>query len=246
MRSLEALTSPDDPAWPEIQRWIADSPRSAEVLPLATADKGRCLYKLQVTTRSPLGALAWETGGLLLDDGWLRVLGGGTATLADIATSSGVGDPAMTSAPPPFLVVGHDVLGGRFAVNGGGLPVEPGETAYFAPDSLAWEGMGFGHGAFLEWALTGDTDPFYASLRWPGWRAEVSAVRPDQGLSVYPPLYTAEGAQNIASTSRRPVPWTEILAISEEVSEQLAETQDGTAVTIKVTEAAPKGLSDRE
>jgi hypothetical protein len=42
------------------------------------------------------------------------------------------------------------------------------------------------HGAFVEWALTGDTAVFYADLRWPGWEQETSALTPQQGLSAGP------------------------------------------------------------
>src|SRR3954465_6506482 len=128
-----------------IAAWVAASPRDVRVLPAPAEDRGRCLLRLQVTTRSPLGALAWETGGLLLDHGWLRILGGGTDVLPDLASASGLDGgaarapaPGLAGGPPPFLVVAQDVLGGIFAVNGGGLPTEPGEVAYFPPDTLAW------------------------------------------------------------------------------------------------------------
>mgnify|MGYP006138941707 CR=1 FL=1 len=39
------------------------------------------LHRLQVTRRSTLGGLAADTGGLLVDHGWLRHLGGGSARL---------------------------------------------------------------------------------------------------------------------------------------------------------------------
>jgi hypothetical protein len=61
------------------------------ILPVA-ADAGRdCLYRLQVSTRSRLGALALHTGGLVVDDGWLRVLGGGDgAGLPPLAQANGL------------------------------------------------------------------------------------------------------------------------------------------------------------
>jgi hypothetical protein len=216
VRSLADLTSTDDPAWPTIQEWVADSPRGVDVLPPDGTDRGRCLLRLQVTTRSPLGALAWETGGMILDHGWLRLLGGGTPTLPDIASASPIAD-----GPPPFLVVAQDVLGGVFAVNGDGLPTEPGEVGYFAPDTLAWLGLGAGHGDFVRWALTGDTESFFASLRWPGWEDEVRAARPDQAIAMYPFLFTAEGSSDVASTSRRLVPWTELAGFHQDALRQL-------------------------
>jgi hypothetical protein len=221
VRSVQDLTSVDDPAWPVILEWVQASPRPVRVLPPPTGDRGRCLRRLQVTVRSPLGALAWESGGLVLDDGWLRMLGGGSAGLPDVATASGLDEPAPESAPPPLLIVAQDVLGGLFAVNGGGLAVDLGEVAYFGPDTLDWTGLGAGHTQFLEWTLIGDTRGFYEDLRWPGWREEVAAVGLDQGLSVYPPLFSAEGSRDVGATSRRPVPWAEIVEFNRSAAEQL-------------------------
>jgi hypothetical protein len=48
-------------------------------MPCAAEDGRRTLEWLQVSTRSPLGAIALHTGGLLVDHGWLRVLGGSFA-----------------------------------------------------------------------------------------------------------------------------------------------------------------------
>jgi hypothetical protein len=127
----------------------------AEVLP-PDRDLGRAsMHQLQVTARSYVGALVLHCGGLLVDDGWLRVFGspvGGAApetpTLARVNQFPEVFDPAWR--PGPGLVVAHDVLGGVFALNGAtparaGRPGAPGEVVYFAPDSLRWEALGVGH-----------------------------------------------------------------------------------------------------
>jgi len=196
MASLEELVGVDDPAWPHVEQSIRESPRSVEVLPVSA--RGEALLALGVTVRSVLGALAWHTGGLLLDSGWLRVLGGGSERL-----------PALTPEPG-MLVVAYDVLGGRFAVDGGAFGA-PGTVHYFAPDSLEWESLEVGHGAFVDWALTGDVASFYEHLRWPGWEAEVAPLPPDTGLSLYPPPFSAEG-KDVAAVSRRPVPMAELVA----------------------------------
>jgi hypothetical protein len=76
VRPLHELLS-DDPAWPLIDSWINDAANDVRVVP---TDRGRgeeTLQALQVTTRSPLGAVALETGGLLVDHGWVRILGAG-------------------------------------------------------------------------------------------------------------------------------------------------------------------------
>lgn len=236
-RPLEALLSPTDEGWQEVSCWISSSPRTVEVLPPDPARRPECLVSLQVTTRSVLGALAWHTGGMLLDHRWLRLLGGvSTSGLPDLATASGM-QPGVPLRPP-CVVIAQDVLGGLFAINGDGLPCEPGEVAYFAPDTLQWEGLGLGGGAFVSWALTGDTGEFYEQVRWPGWQAESEQVPPGSGLHVYPPLFTVEATRDLAATTRRVVPWTELLAHQQEVAQQLAEVPDGAAVRYEVEDEA--------
>lgn len=234
MRPLTELTGTTDPAWPIVLGWLAAADISTTVLPRNESASETCLYRLQVTTRSVLGALAWESGGLLVDHGWLRLLGGGPV-LPDLASASGLGDPTEQSAPPPFLTVGYDVVGGRFAVNGGGLPANPGEVCYFGPDTLDWLPLGMGHGAFVEWTLTvGGLGDFYADLRWPGWQQETQQVGPEQGLSVWPPLFTEQARADLAATSRRPVPITELLGFHDYLAEQLRQVPDGGAFTLDV------------
>src|ERR1044071_7443416 len=55
--------------------WSRPSPHRVTVLPRQDATARACLEALQATTRSPLGAIAHETGGMLIDHGWLRLLG---------------------------------------------------------------------------------------------------------------------------------------------------------------------------
>jgi hypothetical protein len=77
MRALTDLIDTDDPAWPGIEAAVAAAPIPVAVL---AADPRRAddeLLRLQVTTRSWLGAVAHRSGGLVLDHGWLRVLGSG-------------------------------------------------------------------------------------------------------------------------------------------------------------------------
>jgi hypothetical protein len=91
MRPLADLLSPE-PAWPQVQSWVQGATRPVVVLPSERARAEDALVALQVTTRSPMGALALETGGLAVDGGWLRILGGGGPLMrGDLASWNGLG-----------------------------------------------------------------------------------------------------------------------------------------------------------
>ena len=220
LRSAQELATVENPAWPAIDDLVSKPDSVARVLPIAPADGLASLYSLQVTAASALGALALNCGGLLIDSGWLRILGGGFQALPSIAAANGLHDSSDVHAPPPHLVVAFDVLGGRFAIDGGGLGINPGEVCYWAPDSLVWEGTGLGHSAFLNAFLGGAGTDFYGDFRWPGWGEEVAELALDQGLSVWPPPFSAEG-QDLATVSRRAVPFTELSAFYDAAAAQL-------------------------
>lgn len=219
MRTLSDLTTTDDPAWSLVQQWLADAPQ-AVALPVERARAEAELVDLQVTLRSPMGAVAYHTGGLLIDHGWLRVLGGGSDALTRSISSWNAGRvPKDAGGRPTYVLIADDVLGGLFALNGGGLPGRPGLVLYLAPDTLQWEDLSVGYTDFLRWALSPGIDKFYGAHRWPNWQAEVSQVRGDQTLAVYPFLW-AEGP-SIELRSRRAVPVEESYRLTLEFCQQM-------------------------
>jgi Protein of unknown function DUF2625 len=147
-----------------------------------------------------MGALALETGGLLIGGGWLRILGGGGPNVrGDLASWNGLGAVPLLPPHDRFMIVAHDVLGGFFALDGGWLGDGRGGIFYFAPDALSWEELGLGYSAFVQ-AMLGDAlTHFYADSRWVGWEQEVAPVAPDKGLSFAPPC-----GRRRASRSREP------------------------------------------
>ena len=219
-RSAPELSDVEDPAWPEIKQAVARAAVPVRVLPVSRSQGSDVLFRLQVSAASALGAMALNCGALVLDHGWLRLLGGGADALPDLAEANGLGDPANGRSAPPWLVVAFDVLGGQFAVDGGGLGIGDREVCYRGPDTLRWVGLGTGHSDFVSAALSGALTDFYGSLRWPGWEQEVAEVGLGDGLSLYPPPFSAEGA-DIAAVSRRPVPFGELLDFYEAAAAQL-------------------------
>lgn len=222
VRSLAELIDVDDPAAPEVEGWIEDSPLEVRVLRTEKARREACLYELQVTTRSVLGAFAYEFGGLVVDHGWLRLLGGGHEALPSLSEAVAMGDPTRATTAPDYVVLGWDVVGGVFALDGGGLKGTRGNVCYFAPDTLQWEDLELGHAAFVQWVLGGGLDVFSGDLRWEGWTHEVADVPLDEVYRSDPPLWTPEG-QEVDAADRHRVPVDELLAHHAEMAARLAE-----------------------
>jgi hypothetical protein len=219
MKSLKDLLS-HDPAWPLVREWIAAASNPVEVLPASDPDRSRALEELQVTTRSPMGAVVYETGGLLIDGGWLRMLGSGHPRLPRTLPGWNKGRTwSEEQSPPPLLVVADDVVGGSFAINGGALDGPPGHVHYFAPDRLQWESLDRGYSDFLQWALRGGLEKFYEGQRWPKWSADVAMLAGDQAFSIYPFLW-AQGPP-IEERDRRPVPMAELFGAQLDIQRQL-------------------------
>ena len=100
------------------------------------------------------------------------------------------------------------MIGGFFAVDGGGLGLERGKVCYFAPGTLAWESTHLGYSEFLVWCFRGDLVNYYGDVRWPGWQGEMREVRGDQAFSIYP--FLSCSGPPIAERSRRVISIAEI------------------------------------
>jgi hypothetical protein len=223
-RSWRELAAEDDAiSW--LRATVACSPYPVEVMPCAAEDGRRTLEWLQMSTRSPLGAIALHTGGLLVDHGWLRVLGAGCDRLPRALDVWNGSPPRLTSG----LLVADDVLGGSFA-----WFREPRTIHYFAPDTLRWEDLELGYADWLATMLGDDLGAFYASLRWDGWQDEVLPLAGDRALLVWPPLVAAE--HPLVERVRRAIPMTEAWDLHQLLAEDLAELPDGAPFEMQVTE----------
>ncbi|UTG67796.1 DUF2625 domain-containing protein [Neisseria subflava] len=209
MRSFDELIQTQDPAWPLIQEWLEEATNSVEVLPRTLEKVQEELFKTQVTIRSFMGAVVYETGGILIDDGWLRILGSGSTKLPRGLGSWNLSRTQSEPAgPAPYYLFADDAAGGYFAINGGGLDGKVGNVFYLPPDTLEWEDCGKGYGDFLNWTLTGDLQLFYENLRWENWREEIRDLNGDSVYTFFPFLWTEEGS-DINQVSRKRVPIAE-------------------------------------
>lgn len=220
-RSVADLLNVPDPAWPLVQSWIRDAKVDVEALPPTSGKRETALEAMQITVRSPMGAVTYESGGLLIDHGFLRVLGCGHVklprSLPEWNRSRGDG----------FFLIADDVVGGFFAGDSGAFGGKAGEIHYFAPDTLRWEPLnGMGYSEFLQWSLSGKLVTFYQDMRWPNWEKECALIRGDQALSIWPPLWSKEG-KDISKASRKHVSIEEVYNLNvNEFPSQLNSTEE--------------------
>jgi hypothetical protein len=199
---------------------VADAP-SVQVLPAERTKAEEALLQLQVTLRSPMGAVVYHTGGLLIDHGWLRVLGSGSDRMGRSLPGWNQGRaPVDANGRPTLVLVADDVLGGLFAVNGEALGEKQGEMFYLAPDTLQWESLSMGYTDFLAWALSPRLSEFYLDLRWPNWQDEVATLTGDQAVSVYPFVWAT--GPPLGQRSRKSIPVDELFRLMQGIQQQLS------------------------
>jgi hypothetical protein len=201
-RKLDELIDNQEPAIKLLQQLVNDAKVPCELLPPGPEREKALLY-LQVTTRSTLGGLAYDTGGLLIDDGWLRLLGSGHAKL-----SRSLHEWNSPRTDGAFYLVGDDLAGGFFAINGGAFGDDLGSVYYWPPDSLEWESLERGFTDFVAMFLTHTIENYYTDLRWSTWREDARSASSDQCFAFFPFLWTKEGS--VERSHRSVVPMSQM------------------------------------
>lgn len=214
VKSLEELINNDEPGIDLVRQWTESAKNQCEVLP-PSLQRDDVLLEVQVTTRSPMGAVAFDTGGILIDHGWLRFLGSGHPKLP--RTLPGWNDTRANG----FYLVADDMAGGFFALNGGAFGDEVGIVHFWSPDDLEWECLDMGYSDLLNWALNDDLPKFYDGLRWESWQADIAKLSGDQSMAFYPFLWTEEGSAE--SSHRGAVPVTEAFDLKCDIVRQLGQ-----------------------
>jgi len=223
-KSWQDLIHEDD-ALPLVRGWAEAAPHAVDILPSEPVDGQRALQALQVTTRSPLGAIAFHTGGILVDGGWLRILGAGTPLLPRALDQwNGMHSMAAKRRFDDGLLVGDDAAGGFF-----NWARDTSTVHYFGPDSMEWDDLELGYSEWIRAMFSNGLAAFYEDLRWDGWREEVAALGPEQGIHIYPPpVFASEGPR-----SHKAVSMDELWNHYTELGRELAGIPEGTAIRIE-------------
>ena len=165
----------------------------------------RELFTMQMPTSSPMGSVIYETGGILIHHGWLRILGSGSFKLPRGLMDWNFSKSFNQSGDKPkYLLVADDVIGGYFALNGGSLGDNLGKIYYFSPKDLTWHDLNFTYTDFLAWALNGDIEAFYQNLFWQNWQEDVKQLDGNH-MIVFTPELSEDKTTDINQRERREV-----------------------------------------
>ena len=210
MKELHELLS-DEPFIDYFNRNVEKCTNHMKVLS-PKIQRGKVLQKVQVPTKSVLGSLAYFTGGVIIDHGWVRRLGSGCKQLDRNL-------PDWNTDVSGMYFVGDDAAGGFFALNGGAFPGELSIVHYWSPDSIEWESLDLKYSEFVIWPINADLDNFYGGIRWKNWREDTAHVSHDKCYNFYPPLWSAEG--DCESSYRGVVPISEAREFKVDIFSQI-------------------------
>lgn len=227
MQSLDELVNTTDPAWPLVLKWIDSAKNKVEVLKVDSAQAKEALLNTQVSTYTTLGAVIYNTGGIMVDQGWLRILGSGSTKLNRSVPGWNKGKTIKEYGDQPaYLLVADDAAGGFFAINYGAFGKDLKSIYYLGPNSLKWEALELGYTEFIRFCFDGDLTDFYKGLRWSTWNQFIAKLDGNKSYSFYPYLWTTEG-MDIEKCSRKLVPTEELFKFNINKQKEL-EAKAGT------------------
>jgi hypothetical protein len=198
MKTIDELKKPGNETWLRIQLMAERAKNKVEILKPDSSQASLALLQSQMNTGTNLGSIIYYSGGILIDGGWLRILGSGSNKLPRSMPEWNAGKiSAMRNADAFFLLVADDVMGGLFAIKSSSIDeLETiGQVFYFGPNGLSWQPTGLSYGGFISYCFNGNLKEFYEDFRWKGWQDEVSRIDCNSVISCYPLLWTREGLQ---------------------------------------------------
>jgi len=192
LRPLGELIDPFEAGWKMIMQWSAAATNKIQVLPKDNLKADDALYESQLSTATPIGAMIYGCGGILVDHGWIRILGSGHPLIDRSLPEWNKGKAFKEfGEEPSMLLIADDALGGFFAINAGGIePEGMGDVYYYGPNKLKWESIGLNYSNFIVFCFSGNIEKFYQGFRWKGWENEVSKMSGNDVITCYPLLWT--------------------------------------------------------
>jgi hypothetical protein len=197
MKPLSVLLENQQKGWDVIMQWSSNARNKIRILPKEDLRADSVLYKTQLFASSPLGAVVYGCGGILIEDGWIRILGSGCKQFDRSIFDWNKGKSCVKFKDQScYLLVGDDIIGGMYGMKTSGTDeIETGKIFYFGPNSLRWEATGLSYTGFINFCFSGNLESFYEDFRWHSWKDDIQKMSGDQVVSFYPLLWTKEGKE---------------------------------------------------
>ena len=216
IKHLERMYNMDErDLWDEIYDLISDSSKEICVFDGNESTGYAELKKMNLIRKSTLGAIGTFSSGISIDN-WIIIMGQENLIHKGILSYQSYQKENVTMKS--MTIVGQDVVGGIFAINIGKYPEGLKKVWYFAPDNLQWECMDMNYAEFVVWAIQGNTDEFYSSMRWNGWKEDCSKVGFDEMILIYPFLWSKEC--NLETASKTIVSSDELIRMNSEYAHE--------------------------
>ncbi len=169
------------------------------------------LISLNLDTSDPIAAIAYNTGGISIDDGWIRIFGSGNENFRrDILQWN-----RNKTLGKAFMLIADDVIGGYYALNLGELGTDTAMVYYFSPKTLKYQPLNLNYLEFLSFCFSGDLDKFYTGMRWKTWRLDVGKLSFDDVFLFLPFLWNKQNL-SIEKTIRKVIPAEEKYLLSQQ------------------------------
>jgi hypothetical protein len=169
-------------------------------------------------TKIPIGSTKDDTAleaisnnvSCILVNKYLRILGTSDSMYENIFSFT---DEFRDIFGEDKYIVAYDVFGGLFASEK--------TIHYFSPDNLRWEDLGVNYEGFINWIINEDITEFYEPFLGNGMDDLISKVRTDEGIFIYPFLWTKEC--DMSTVFKKIVPFRDLLVVNAENKPLLAE-----------------------
>lgn len=178
-------------AWPRLQTMANKANNQITVLPTDSVRASKTLTALNQSTRNSMAAVVYHTGGILIDNAWIRIFGSGNDKLSrDLP-----GWNKNKNKGKAITYIADDAIGGYFTINDGGLGRDTGMVYYFSPKELKNRPLNIDYDKFLDFCFNADLDKFYVGLRWKNWKSDMTKINADQVFLMLPFIWN--GAKQI-------------------------------------------------
>lgn len=200
----------DKKLWKELNNMLENSKSNIKHIGGDPSIGFSAVEELKLNENTTLATIILYVAGLTINK-CLRILGQGNDELQGICQVNEVKNGTPTKIKG-FLIVATDIFGGIYAMNIDEIDGKVGQIFYFAPDTLEWESLEMKYSQFLYWAVNGNTEEFYSSMKWSDWEKYADETGFDQGILIYPFLWSKE--IEIESATKKIVPFVELINVN--------------------------------